>query len=242
MLGERPRYQTWLTPPPPPDQSHVDQCGRIIGGALWETPSGGHREGPPVMFDPSKLSQDLDLVMIGDVLGFNGGPAGFRHNTIMRRNMTICSNRDFISGNCTLGQERFVCTDSFAYCAGGDCKDKNKWALSPGSDAFFARLSTTALNGTYDVVADKSSSACPSDISAFHYGSQLGLGFAPHDMHLTRIVDTSMATEKADCIQFYSLCNGLQFHFDKAYAGRAYQEGSNIFLNMHIIDADEATE
>lgn len=221
-----------------PHQSHADQCGRILSGAMWEAPGGG-RKFPPTMFDPNALSQDMDLVMMGDVLGFNGGPAGFRHNTIMRRNITICSTRDFLAKNCTPGEERFVCTESFAYCASGDCAEKNKWNLSPGSDTFFARLSTTALNGTYDIVAKESSPSCPETLSAYQFGTQLGLGYAPHDMHMTRIVDTSMSTESADCVQFYSVCNGLQFHFDKAYAGRAYQEGSNLMLSLHVIAAEE---
>ena len=131
----------------------------------------------------------MDLVILGDVLGFNGGPVGFRHSTIMRRNITICSSDDFVAGKCTMGAERFICSNSFAYCSSGDCNGKNKDQLSPWWNDFFARLSTTALNGTYDLVTDKSSPDCPGNISAWQYGTQLGFGYAPHDMHLTRLVD-----------------------------------------------------
>jgi hypothetical protein len=54
-------------------------------------------------------------------------------------------------GTCTLGRERFVCYDDFAVCSGGDCAGRNRAVLSPASDAFFARFSTTGLNGTYNV-------------------------------------------------------------------------------------------
>jgi len=217
-----------------PYPTYVDSCWRVMAGAMWEAPGGGGH-GPISYFDPEKLDQDMDLVLMGNVLGFNGGPAGFRHSIIMRRNITVCGTKDFLAGNCTVGQERFVCADSFAYCAGGDCATKNKWELSPSGGDFFARLSTSALNGTYDLVADKSSPACPPDISAYHFGTQLGLGNAPHDMHLTRVVDASMVTEKADCIQFHSECNGLQMHFEEAFTGRAYREGSSMMMSIHMI-------
>ncbi len=45
----------------------------------------------------------MDLMLIGDVLGFNGGPAGYRHSVIMRHNITICGTDDFLAGTCTPG-------------------------------------------------------------------------------------------------------------------------------------------
>ncbi len=36
-------------------QANVDQCGRVIGGAVWETDSG--EKGPISYFDPRKLDQ-----------------------------------------------------------------------------------------------------------------------------------------------------------------------------------------
>ncbi len=47
--------------------------------------------------------QEMDLMLIGDVLGFNGGPAGYRHSVIMRRNITICGTDEFVAGTCTPG-------------------------------------------------------------------------------------------------------------------------------------------
>jgi hypothetical protein len=50
-------------------------------------------------------------------------------------------------------------------------------------------------------------------------------------------IHTSMATERADCIQFYSICSGLQFNFDMAYAGRAHMEGDGMRLSLFKISA-----
>jgi hypothetical protein len=89
----------------------------------------------PEHFDPEKLDQDMDVMVMGNVLGFEGNPAGFEHAVIMQQNLTICSTDELAKGTCTPGHERLVCVERFAYCAGGDCKGKNVEALSPRDDA-----------------------------------------------------------------------------------------------------------
>jgi hypothetical protein len=110
-------------------------------------------------FDNTLVDQDLDMFTMGWVEGFNGAPAGFRHTTVTRQNMTICDSTSFVEGTCSLGHERFVCYDSFSICSGGDCDTINRKLLSPPSD-YFARFSTTGLNGTYDLQARRTSPAC----------------------------------------------------------------------------------
>ena len=120
----------------------VDTCGRVMGGFNFATKSS---------FDHSLTDQDLDLFVMGWVQGFNGAPPGYRYTTVTRQNVTICDSGAFVQGTCTLGRERFVCYEDFAVCSGGDCAGRNLNILSPASDAFFARFSTTGLNGTYDL-------------------------------------------------------------------------------------------
>jgi hypothetical protein len=103
-------------------------------------------------FDNDLVDQDLDMFMMGWVEGFNGAPAGFRYTTITRQNVTICDTTSYIQGTCSLGHERFVCYDSFSICSGGDCATRNRNLLSPASN-YFARFTTTGLNGTYDLQA-----------------------------------------------------------------------------------------
>ncbi len=56
--------------------------------------------------------QEMDLMLVGDVLGFDGGPAGYRHSVIMRRNITICGTDEFVAGTCTPGTPALRCFDA----------------------------------------------------------------------------------------------------------------------------------
>ncbi len=103
--------------------------------------------------------QDMNVVVIGNVFGFNHNPAGNRlvcskwavvENcelnarvrraiVIDRQNITICSTKSFLDHTCTPGRPRYTCRDVFSYCSGGKCLNENLELLSPKSDAFFAQ-------------------------------------------------------------------------------------------------------
>mmetsp|Transcript_32326 Transcript_32326/g.76804 ORF Transcript_32326/g.76804 Transcript_32326/m.76804 type:complete len:385 (+) Transcript_32326:42-1196(+) len=210
----------------------VDQCGRILGGAggtgekWWE-----HIQ----TFDPEALDQEMDVMVLGNVLGFNSNPAGFQHSVIMQQNITICSGHEMDTDTCAPGHERLVCIDKFAHCTGGDCANKNLDLLSPRNDAFFSRLTTTGLHGDYDLVKATSSAKCPVNMTVHQFGTQLGLGIMGKDLHMTRLVDRSMAGEDASCVQFYSVCSGLQFHFEEGFVGRFLREDDKYSMEVFQI-------
>ncbi|KAJ1493423.1 hypothetical protein T484DRAFT_2762857 [Baffinella frigidus] len=151
-------------------------------------------------FDPEALDQEMDVMVLGNVLGFNSNPAGFQHSVIMQQNITICSGHEMDTDTCAPGHERLVCIDKFAHCTGGDCANKNLDLLSPRNDAFFSRLTTTGLHGDYDLVKATSSAKCPVNMTVHQFGTQLGLGIMGKDLHMTRLVDRSMAGEDASCV------------------------------------------
>jgi hypothetical protein len=44
-------------------------------------------------------------------------------------------------------------------------------------------------------------------------------------MRMTRLVDSSMAGDSSSsCVQFYTVCNGLQYHMDMAVAGNFWKQ------------------
>jgi len=163
-----------------PFDMDVDRCGTLIAGVNW-----AHND--TRAFDPNALDQELDLMVAGNVLGFGGAPAALEHTVIMRENITICGTQEFLEGRCTPGEERLICVKKFAYCAKGDCATKNKKKLSPLADSFAPPVTSTGLNGTYMLSSPDSSANCPSNISVFQFGTELGLGWSQEDMRMARL-------------------------------------------------------
>ena len=49
---------------------------------------------------------------------------------------------------------------------------------------------------------------------------------------MTRLVDRSMASGDASCVQFYSECSGLQFHFSEGFAGGFVRDGDSYAMEL----------
>ena len=204
----------------------VDRCGAVVAGASWQNAS----------FDANALDQQVDLMIAGNVLGFGGAPASFQHTVIMRQNITICGTREFLEGKCEPGQERLVCFEKFAFCAQGDCASKNKGLLSPSADRFSPPVTSTGLNGTYELVAELSSDLCPTNISVYQFGSSLGLGWSVHGMRMARL-SAWLPDEDAthECVNFFTGCNGLQFGFERAHVGNFRRDADGKYT-MTVFD------
>lgn len=189
-----------------------------MAGASWHRNSSGS-------FDARALDQEIDLMIAGNVLGFGGAPASFQHTIILRENVTICGTREFLDGTCEVGEERLVCVDKFAFCAQGDCASKNRELLSPMLDKFAPPVTSTGLNGTYELVPASSSKQCPRNISVYQFGNELGLGWSVDDMRMARLSawlpDDDVSHE---CVNFAPRCNGLQFAFERAHVGNFRRE------------------
>jgi len=118
-----------------PFQLHVDSAGFILGGVHV----GVSPKDKITHFNPLRLEQDMTVMVIGNVFGFNHNPAGLRAIVLDRHNLTICQTKSFIDGSCTPGRPRYTCRDVFSYCSGGKCLDENLELLSPKADAYFAQ-------------------------------------------------------------------------------------------------------
>ena len=213
-----------------PFDMDVDRCGAVIAGGSWH---------PEQAFDPRAKDQELDLMLAGNVLGFGGAPPGFQHTLIMRHNITICDTEEFLDGNCTVGAERLVCVERFAYCAHGDCGQKNLDKLSPSTDSFAPPVTATGLNGTYVLSAADSSVRCPPNISVYQFGGDLGLGWAPDDMRMARLsawLPDKDAYVRQECVSFFTACSGLQFSFERAHVGNFVRgAGGKTALNVYDV-------
>jgi len=210
----------------------VDSAGRVLGGFHFEG------EYPAVSveeFNPLKLEQEMDMVVVGNVFGFSGGPPAHRAIVIERHNVTVCDTREFLDGKCEPGHPRYICRDVFSYCSGGNCLTKNLDLLSPKKDAFFSPFSATALNGTYELSPHESSPDCPKELSVYQFGSQVGIGASQRDMHLARVVDTSMAWEEAGSVQFQTQCSGIEWHMDMAVAGEIREEQHAMEMTLYLM-------
>jgi len=93
------------------------------------------------------------------------------------------------------------------------------------------------LNGTYDLqVGGESSTDCPANISIYHFGTQMGVGWGPADLRLVRLADSSVDGDPGSgCVHFATVCGGVQFHMDLAVAGKFEKRGDHFGLRMHLV-------
>ena len=209
-----------------PYMMEVDRCGAVFSGGRWN-----HSTFENTSFDPSKKDQEIDLMIAGNILGFGGAPAGFQHTIILRQNITICGTQELLDGRCTPGEERLICFEKFAYCAQGNCATKNRQKLSPLADSFSPPVTSTGLNGTYQLSVEDSSERCPSNISVYQFGTQIGLGWAQNDMRMARL--SAWLPDKDarhECVSFFTQCDGLQFQFERAHVGNFARDKNNKYV------------